>query len=249
MDLQFLRSIRKYELERVLPLIPEGSAVLEIGAGMGWQARDLDERGFLVEAIEVAESTYIQDRVWPVKHYDGVKIPYPDQSFDVVFSSNVLEHIPDVERFGDEIKRVLKPGALAIHLLPTSSFRFWTTVTYYPYLLKQLLYLLKRDPRIDLIDKESLDGKPGDVILMKWKKIFPGRHGERGNVITELYLFSRFSWNKLFARTGWTVQAISPAGLFYTGGLTLGKLLSIKGRHFASYILGSSCLIYVLKKR
>jgi len=248
MDFQYLRSIRKYELEKVLPLIPEGSIILEIGAGMGSQARDLAERGFSVEAIDVEDSPYLEEREWPVRLYDGAKIPYPDNKFDLVFSSNVLEHIPRLEEFQEEIKRVLKPNGTAVHILPTGSWRFWTAITYYPYLVKQLLYLLKRDPRSDIPVEESRDQKSWEIFLKKWRKIFPGRHGERGNIFTELYLFSRFGWIKLFRKTGWRVETCHPAGLFYTGGLILGRLLSIRTRYLASRFLGSSCLIYVLKE-
>ena len=40
----------------------------------------------------------------------GFEVPFPDNSFDKVICAEVLEHIPEYERFLDEIKRVLKPG-------------------------------------------------------------------------------------------------------------------------------------------
>lgn len=107
MTMDHLQAIRMYELEQVADLFPPGGRLLEIGAGTGWQARALAGRGFTVEAIDIPGSSSTEDRVWDVKQYDGVHIPFPDGHFDVIFSSNTLEHIPDIDNFQREIRRVL----------------------------------------------------------------------------------------------------------------------------------------------
>lgn len=43
---------------------------------------------------------------------DALDIKYSDQSFDVVISSNVYEHVPDAGKMMTEIYRVLKPGGV-----------------------------------------------------------------------------------------------------------------------------------------
>src|ERR1044071_1221452 len=91
-----LANIRLYELDRVSSYLRKGYKVLEIGAGAGWQAKKLSERGVRVTAIDITSSFYKPDQVWPVIEYDGEHIPFPDNYFDIVFSSNVLEHIPHV---------------------------------------------------------------------------------------------------------------------------------------------------------
>jgi len=58
-----------------------------------------------------------------------MQIPFEDHAFDIVFSSNVLEHIPHVVEFQKEIQRVLKPDGIAIHVLPSSSWRVWSNMT------------------------------------------------------------------------------------------------------------------------
>lgn len=50
--------------------------------------------------------------------YDGKTIPFPDQSFDSVFSSEVFEHIFNLDEILTEIHRVLKPGGKMLITLP-----------------------------------------------------------------------------------------------------------------------------------
>ena len=49
---------------------------------------------------------------------DITDIRYPDDSFDLIFASDVLEHIPDDERATRELRRVLRPDGWAILLVP-----------------------------------------------------------------------------------------------------------------------------------
>jgi SAM-dependent methyltransferase len=51
--------------------------------------------------------------------YDGGKIPFADDHFDSVFSSEVFEHVFNLDEVLLEIRRVLKPGG---HLLVTVPF-------------------------------------------------------------------------------------------------------------------------------
>jgi len=129
-SLRHLELIRLCELESVARLLPPTGRLLEIGAGTGWQSKTLAAKGYDVQAIDVSTSNLLAHRVWPVIDYDGVHIPFEDGTFDVVYSSNVLEHIPHVRAFQRELHRVLTPGGLAIHVVPSGSWRWWTNITH-----------------------------------------------------------------------------------------------------------------------
>jgi SAM-dependent methyltransferase len=43
---------------------------------------------------------------------DGMNLDFPDESFDLVISANVIEHVPDPTKFISEAARVLKPNGV-----------------------------------------------------------------------------------------------------------------------------------------
>lgn len=222
--LSHLQQLRCAELAVIAALLPERGKILEIGAGTGWQAQELTEAGYSVTAVELATDKggnplYAANRVFPIIDYDGCHLPFADRSFDIVFSSNVLEHCPHVEPFQNEIHRVLADGGRAIHVLPFASWRFWSIITHFV---------------------RRLSRSPHDRIAP------PYRHGERGNLLSEHWYFSCCAWWLLFRRCGWTVERIVPNRLFYTGDSVLDSAMSIEVRRFLSWILGSSCFIYIL---
>jgi len=62
------------------------------------------------------------------------------------YSSHMLYHAVDLDAIAGEISRVLRPGGVAVHVLPSASWRFWTTVAHYPNLVKKLLTRPNRLP-------------------------------------------------------------------------------------------------------
>ncbi len=56
----------------------------------------------------------------PLREYDGAHVPFEDNSFDFIFSEQVLEHVvPDIiEDYYSEEARVLSPGGICYHIAP-----------------------------------------------------------------------------------------------------------------------------------
>ncbi|MFC1825837.1 class I SAM-dependent methyltransferase [Thermodesulfobacteriota bacterium] len=259
-NLKHLESIRIVELERVLTEIksekPDGSNILEIGSGSGWQAKKLAENGYSIEAIDIEESHFSEHRSWPILKYNGKHIPFPDNYFDIVFSSNVLEHIPHLKEFQHEIKRVLKPDGIAIHVVPSGSWRFWTNIAHYVYILETIGKVLY-SKIISVTDSKDYNEVENSVVTkiknaskteLINKAICPPRHGEKGTALSEMYYFSRCGWHTIFEKTGWNIKKHCFNNLFYTGCSIFGFAISIQFRKYLSYILGSSCHIFVLAK-
>lgn len=244
-DLAFLHVLREHELERIIARLRRGARVLEIGGGTGYQARRLRDAGFDVASIDVAESNY-QDLEFPVTRYDGRHFPFPDVSFDIVFSSNVLEHIPDLHQTHAESRRVLRPDGYCVHVMPTGAWRFWTNLAHYVELVQQLvLHLPQAVPRG--IGARQLKAAARGVLqllrLVKHYAIVP-RHGESSNALTEIVIFGRRHWLRHFGAEGFRVRQTIPMGLFYTGHMVLGRRLSIRAREWLAGVFGSACVLY-----
>src|SRR5579872_3695047 len=71
--------------------------LLEIGSGTGVQLQALSLVCKSVVGIEIPDSSYTADPLVEILKYNGRRIPFPDKSFDVIFSSNVIEHVREEE--------------------------------------------------------------------------------------------------------------------------------------------------------
>lgn len=88
--------------------------VLEVGAGDGSILKFLADQNFAAEyhAVEISESgvAHILSRninnLLSVQLFDGYKLPFEDNSFDLVILSHVLEHVEHERMLLREIKRV-----------------------------------------------------------------------------------------------------------------------------------------------
>lgn len=156
----------------------------------------LARKGYQVTAIDVPESNYTAIREWNVFHYDGVHIPAPDRYFDIIFSSNVLEHVTDLTGLQREMFRVLKPGGIAVHIMPTPTWRFWTSCSFYVKRLLQACSMLRQTDATQTIGEPRLRS-PLTAFARLQRALVPPKHGVRGSWLAELYLFSEPRWKKL----------------------------------------------------
>ena len=247
-NVEHLKAIRGAEIDTVAARLKPGARVLELGAGTGSQSLDLARRGFDVVAIDLPTSNYADAREFPVIDYDGRTIPFPDRSFDVVFSSNVLEHVRDLDALHAETQRVLKPGGVCIHVLPTDTWRFWTTISAFPAAPQDLWQLApdllpRRFARGELIRLARTGLR---AIALATRPIRQRRHGERGNILTELYYFRPEWWRRNFRAHGFEIVDDAPIGLFYTGNMVLPSL-SFERRRQLARTLGSACHLFELR--
>lgn len=251
-SIEHLNRLREYELSQLLPYLLDNGCILEIGGGSGIQAKRLSEAGCDIVSVDVRDSGYVEDRAFPVIDYDGHRLPFANDSFDIVFSSNVLEHILRLDRFHAEIKRVLRPGGHCVHVMPTGAWRTWTSVAHYVEFGQRVgqvaWQMLPKtlSPRSLLSNTRNCAGQLAGIGKAY---LYPPRHGETGNALTEIYTFSRRYWIHHFERNGYEVEEASPMRLFYTGHMVLGSRWGMTSRRTASRILGSACVLYRVRPR
>jgi ubiquinone/menaquinone biosynthesis C-methylase UbiE len=92
-----------------------GERVLEIGCGTGCDLLQFAKHGAQATGIDITSEhlRLARERVGQlaeVREAEATALPFPDESFDYVYSHGVLHHIESPRRVVDEIFRVLKPG-------------------------------------------------------------------------------------------------------------------------------------------
>jgi arabinofuranan 3-O-arabinosyltransferase len=133
----FYRTLALDTLHRLTGATPLfNRTVVDVGGGPGYFGEAFRTAGARVILVEPEAADPLPERldlpdelldererheraVWPGRLLegdtiagDGLALPLPDDTFDLVFSSNVLEHVPDPRRFLDEAVRVTRPGGL-----------------------------------------------------------------------------------------------------------------------------------------
>lgn len=104
--------------------IPQGSRILDLGGGWGFYAGPLKKRGHELLVLDVVNPGYQRA---PVVIYDGIRIPFPDGSFDVTILVTMLHHVTDPRALFEEVRRVTRQKVVVVEdLYHHTAGRFWT---------------------------------------------------------------------------------------------------------------------------
>jgi ubiquinone/menaquinone biosynthesis C-methylase UbiE len=119
------RRLKGQKIERLLQLDhrPRMQRMLEVGTGSGGIAHYFaahPELNYSVDAVDVKDNRVMTEgyRYTPVQ---GTHLPFEEQTFDVVLSNHVIEHVGDIEAQMDhlrELRRVLKIGGVGYFAVP-----------------------------------------------------------------------------------------------------------------------------------
>ena len=120
----------RYRLQAHIPRIIDaidwrGKRVLEIGTGVGTDARRIIERGGVYTGINVDNGSTLATAMalsmfglaGATQQMDATALEFADASFDIVYTFGVLHHIPEVGRAVAHIRRALKPAGELIAML------------------------------------------------------------------------------------------------------------------------------------
>ena len=100
----------------------EKGRLLELGCGRGDTLRWLQQWGWVIEGVDFDQAAVANAKAkgLPVRQGDLFSYEYPEGSFDVVFSSHVIEHVPDPISVVAECYRILAPGGCCIAVTPNA---------------------------------------------------------------------------------------------------------------------------------
>lgn len=110
-----------------------GKRVLDNGCGVGIYLEQLAREAGAAHGLEYdfPRATAAVHRVQNIVQGAGEHMPYADESFDLVLSHEVLEHVQDDQAAVREIVRVLKPGGRLLLFVPNRGYPFETHGVYW----------------------------------------------------------------------------------------------------------------------
>lgn len=135
----------RYELEPYIPGFAEfpsarGKRMLEVGVGGGVDFSSWVMNGALAIGLDLTQAgvdmtrTRLQSLGAPEGAYqlavgDAENLPFPSNTFELVYSFGVLHHSPNTQKALDEVYRVLKPGGtfkgMIYHVYCWVALMFW----------------------------------------------------------------------------------------------------------------------------
>ena len=112
-----------------LSKITSNKTVLDLGCNTGYGCEILSRTAKKVIGVDVSEKA-ISTAIEQYSHLnidfqiiDGKKLPFDDNSFDIIISCQVIEHIVDYASYLNELKRVLSPSGIAFITTPNAQIR------------------------------------------------------------------------------------------------------------------------------
>ena len=141
-----------------LDLVPDGHGrhALDVGAREGNQTRWLQGRGYSVESIDV-EPGFPECKVVNVD--EG--LPYEDDSFDLIWCSEVIEHLKDPEAALNEFRRVTKSGGDIILTTPNSYALLFRAIALFGLTPQRI----QRDDHLHFFDQDDIERMVPDAEL------------------------------------------------------------------------------------
>lgn len=177
---------REYRyFDDILRIVQPGNntRILDVGCGISTVLHFLPGHRFGIDPLaEEYKRIYRYPEGIDVRQGFGEAIPFPDEAFDAVFCSNVLDHTSDPPRVVEEIRRVLRPAGylvLTVEIFPGARERDLSHP--HAFTREQVTELLRGSFDI-LFSKESpwimllhyVDGsmkREGDQLVMVCRKI------------------------------------------------------------------------------
>lgn len=129
----------RYDTERRLEIVFDellahenlaGCAVLDVGCGTGWFSQRAARRGARVTSLDIGTRLLarVRDKCESrLVAADACALPFRASSFDVVISSECIEHTLDPALAFREIHRVTRPGGLLVVTVPNHIWHFAVT--------------------------------------------------------------------------------------------------------------------------
>lgn len=129
LDLQILTIFR--DAQRFMPKL--SGEVLDVGCGQSPYRFLLDRSKTNYHGIDIADAQKFDYSNPEITPFNGVDIPFGNNSFDAIVCTEVLEHVFHHARLVSEMHRVLKPGGTGLITVPWSARYHYIPYDYFRY--------------------------------------------------------------------------------------------------------------------
>jgi SAM-dependent methyltransferase len=202
------RALRQREVEAVFKAIPDGflGQILEIGSGDGAQSPMLARRARAVVSTDLNDERLEREPHPKITYQvcDCEDLPFENRRFDLVYSSNVFEHLLHPAVALAEIHRVLQDEGVFINIIPNKVWKLSHLALFYPnQALTAVELMLSRRRRGVVGSHEGLGNNlTRERSSFTRRHIWPAVHGENPNHLTEFVRMGASFWRKSFDKAG-----------------------------------------------
>ena len=138
--------VRKEIFKAISTVLPSFKGkVLDSGCGvMPYKKLILENKEITSYVGLDIETALDYNNIKPDYYWDGITMPFENETFDIVFSTEVLEHIFNPDAYLLEVSRVLKPGGIFFFTVPFLMSLHEVPHDYYRYTPYSLEMIFKR---------------------------------------------------------------------------------------------------------
>jgi SAM-dependent methyltransferase len=228
--------------------------ILEFGAGDGFQIAYLRTLGEVT-----ASDIYVSENIRANHHGSFVegdisKAPFAADTFDLIFSNHVIEHIEDLKSAFNELKRVGRDDCIYAFSVPTALWLVISIPAQYYNKLTWVLRKLFRRTSGDATAAGTLGARQAaarngtgrtlrQIMGRIARAILPGGHGCYRGFINCWRHFRTKAWQATFRENGFEIVLIKPLLLYIAAELPLMPAFSLQ-----AYRSWCSSVLFIMKR-
>jgi SAM-dependent methyltransferase len=252
--LSWRRNYRKRELNLIFSECPKKlfQTGLELGAGDGFQSTLLTKyvsklicTDFNPDRLKRESSESIEHRICDAEEVGEI---FGRRQFDLVYSSNLLEHLPNPDRALSGICEVLKDDGITIHVMPSPFWKLCHLLLHIPNLCAIVLekttekggltWMLRKIRESTYNSERNRDelGFENNPKIQRNPRSFihrllaPEPHGVSDSNIKEFYAFSKSRWKKEFEEANLDLVKIIKGPVASAYGFGFDRIRSVLER-------------------
>ncbi len=148
--------------------------VLDVGCGESPYRFLKDKKTTKYFGLDILDSEKFGYMKNDVTHFDGITIPFDNNSFENIMCTEVLEHVLDYQKLVDEIYRVLKKDGVAIFTIPWSARYHYVPHDYFRYTPSKLQTIFSKFTKVEITSRGTdVTSIAAKMVVLFFRNIFP----------------------------------------------------------------------------